>query len=119
MLISISRAIRARSLTCIIDATNLIGNTTLDLKTTGIHGCFIQTEHLPGGFQTHPVLILQESRFKNAIPLDIGGGIVNWTTVDQQRYVSDRTVLEDAGTPGIFQGIRSGLVIGRRAASLL
>ena len=114
----ISRVSRGTDITCIIDTTELLGTGALGLQSSGIHGCVIRTERLPGGLQTHPVILLQESRFENAIALDIGGGIVDWTTVDQQQYVSDRTVLEDAGTPGIFQGIRSGIVIGRCAASL-
>jgi selenocysteine lyase/cysteine desulfurase len=74
-------------------------------------GAVIVPERLPGGLQTHPVLLLREDLFGNRLPMDVGGGIVDWTTERLQRYVSDRTVLEDAGTPGIIQGIRTALIM--------
>ena len=74
-------------------------------------GAVVTAERLPGGLQTHPVLLLREDLFGNRLPMDVGGGIVDWTTEHLQRYVSDRTVLEDAGTPGIIQGIRTALVM--------
>ena len=96
----------------IAEITDFIPNRGMDLSKDKLAGAVVTAERLPGGLQTHPVLLLQESLFGNRLPMDVGGGIVDWTTEHLQRYVSDRTVLEDAGTPGIIQGIRTALVIG-------
>jgi len=99
--------------TIIFDVTEIVGKIDIRAVERGIDGLYIDTSKLPGGWQGHPVILLREDCFKNKLPLNVGGGVVHWTTDQSQRYVENRTALEDAGTPGILQGIRSGIIIGR------
>lgn len=100
----------------ILLANDLLGRITLDAQTLALDGLVMETTNLPGGWHGYPVLLLKQTLFVNRLPFDVGGGVVHWTTEQSQRYVEDRTALEDAGTPGIIQGIRTGLVIGALAA---
>ncbi|MBN2056501.1 hypothetical protein JW905_16370, partial [bacterium] len=108
----LAAALAATGATIILDATGVIADLDLHIADHGIPGVYFDTSELPGGWHAHPVLILREDTFRTTLPLDVGGGIVYWTTAENHRYIGDRTALEDAGTPGIIQGIRSGLVIG-------
>ncbi len=110
---SLASALHDIGVRLIADLTAGLGKIEMQMARDHIAGGIVSTERLPGGWQTHPILLLEEPLFRNTIPLDVGGGIVYWTTKTSHRYVEDRTVLEDAGTPGIIQAIRTGLVIGR------
>jgi len=109
----LSARLHRKGLLVIADAIQWLGKLEVSLAGACIDGCLVRTEQLPGGWQSHPALLLREDLFGNGLPLDVGGGVVHWTTEHLQRYVSDRSALEDAGTPGIIQAIRAGLVIGR------
>ncbi len=101
----------------IVEATPVLDEFPLKTAENRINGIILYPDELPGGLFTHPVLLLQEGMFKNKLPLDVGGGIVNWTTAGDQRYVKDRTIMEDAGTPGIIQALRTAIIISGTSKS--
>ncbi len=65
-----------------------------------------------GGPGTPGILILNAELYKNTVPDNIGGGIVNWTNPwGGHSFVEDIETREDAGTPAFLQTIKAALAI--------
>jgi selenocysteine lyase/cysteine desulfurase len=65
-----------------------------------------------GGPGTPGILILNAELYKNAVPDNIGGGIVNWTNPwGGHSFVDDIETREDAGTPAFLQTIKAALAV--------
>lgn len=71
---------------------------------------FISTHKFVGGPGTPGLLIAKRELFSNEVPLVPGGGTVHFVTRNKQRYFEDIETREEAGTPGIIESIRAGLV---------
>lgn len=71
---------------------------------------FISTHKFVGGPGSPGLLIAKRSLFTNHVPLVPGGGTVHFVTRNKQRYYEDIETREEAGTPGIIESIRAGLV---------
>lgn len=71
---------------------------------------FISTHKFIGGPGTPGLLIAKRELFTNEVPVVPGGGTVHFVTRNKQRYFEDIETREEAGTPGIIESIRAGLV---------
>lgn len=76
---------------------------------------FISTHKFVGGPGTPGILIAKRNLFTNEVPLIPGGGTVHFVTRNKQRYFEDIETREEAGTPGIIESIRAGLVFKLKA----
>lgn len=83
----------------------------------GLHkdAVFISTHKFVGGPGTPGILLAKRNLFTNEIPLTPGGGTVHFVTRNKQRYFEDIETREEAGTPGIIESIRAGLVFKLKA----
>lgn len=63
-----------------------------------------------GGPGTPGILVAGRALFANSVPAVSGGGTVSYVTADSHCYVGDPERREEAGTPGIVESIRAGLV---------
>ncbi|CAF4229722.1 unnamed protein product, partial [Rotaria sordida] len=71
---------------------------------------FISTHKFIGGPSTPGILIAKKKLFTNLVPIDCGGGTVNFVTRTNIEYVKDIETREEGGTPNILGAIRAGLV---------
>lgn len=71
---------------------------------------FLSPHKFIGGPDTSGVLVIRRDRCTNAVPGLAGGGTVSYVTAEGHHYVADPQRREEAGTPGIVQDIRTGLV---------
>jgi selenocysteine lyase/cysteine desulfurase len=89
---------------------------------------FISTHKFVGGPGTPGVLVAKRELFANRTPTVPGGGTILFVSPSVQTYHPEPEIREEAGTPGIVESIRAGLVfalkeavgteeIGRREAS--
>jgi len=81
-----------------------------------IDAIFVSPHKFAGGPGSAGVLVARRKLFNNAfgiettIPSTPGGGTVSYVSRHDQSYSKTPEHREDAGTPGILQSIRSGLV---------
>jgi selenocysteine lyase/cysteine desulfurase len=71
---------------------------------------FISTHKFVGGPGTPGLLLAKKNLFNNEVPLIPGGGTVHFVNRHTQQYIEDIETREEAGTPGIIESIRAGLV---------
>ena len=71
---------------------------------------FLSPHKFIGGPDTSGVLVIRRDQCTNAVPGLAGGGTVSYVTADEHHYIADPQRREEAGTPGIVQDIRTGLV---------
>lgn len=71
---------------------------------------FLSPHKFIGGPGTSGVLVIRRDMCTNVVPGLAGGGTVSYVTAEDHHYVTDPQRREEAGTPGIVQDIRTGLV---------
>lgn len=71
---------------------------------------FISPHKFIGGPGTPGILAMKKTLLQNQVPAVTGGGTVAYVTPEGHRYISDPQRREEAGTPGIIESIRAGLV---------
>ncbi|MGO2131346.1 MAG: aminotransferase class V-fold PLP-dependent enzyme [Halomonas sp.] len=71
---------------------------------------FLSPHKFIGGPGTSGVLVIRRDMCTNMVPGLAGGGTVSYMTSNDHHYVADPQRREEAGTPGIVQDIRTGLV---------
>ena len=71
---------------------------------------FISPHKFTGGPGTSGVLIARRDIMKSAAPTRPAGGTVLFVTDKEHVYVENLEEMEEGGTPGILQDIRTGLV---------
>jgi len=71
---------------------------------------FFSPHKFVGGTGASGVLVADKSLFDGPRPTVAGGGTVSYVTRDSHTYVSDPQRREEAGTPGIVENIRAGMV---------
>ncbi len=76
----------------------------------GLDGVFISPHKFVGGPGTCGVLAVHKRLNKNSIPVVQGGGTVSYVTSERHTYLQNVERREEAGTPGIVESIRTGLV---------
>ena len=71
---------------------------------------FLSPHKLVGGPGSSGVLIAKKSLLYDRLPDRIGGGPVFFVNEKDHDFVANIEELEEAGTPGVIQDIRAGLV---------
>lgn len=70
----------------------------------------------PGGPGASGVLVCDRRLLDLSRPTVTGGGTVSYVTASDHRYVTDPERREEAGTPGIVDNIRAGMVLALKGA---
>lgn len=75
-------------------------------------GIFCSMHKFLGGPGAPGLLFLKKELYRRNTPTIAGGGTVLWTNPwGERKYYEEPELIEDAGTPGLLQVIRAGLVI--------
>jgi len=77
---------------------------------------FISTHKFVGGPGTPGVLVAKRALFQNRTPTVPGGGTILFVSPSLQTYHPEPEIREEAGTPGIVESIRAGLVFALKEA---
>jgi selenocysteine lyase/cysteine desulfurase len=77
---------------------------------------FFSPHKFVGGPQTPGVLVVRRELVGNRVPTVPGGGTIAFVDPVGQRYLDDPVAREEAGTPGIVESIRAGLVVALKQA---
>jgi len=81
-----------------------------------IDAAFISSHKFVGGPGASGILVADRAMLDCAVPTVAGGGTVSYVTEDHQTYVKDPERREEAGTPGIVENIRAGMVMAIKNA---
>lgn len=76
---------------------------------------FVSAHKFAGGPGTSGVLVMDRALCQGTRPALPGGGTVSYVTETAHTYVSDPERREEAGTPGIVENIRTGMVFRLKA----
>lgn len=79
-------------------------------ENNGLDAVFISPHKFVGGPGTSGVLAIHKNLCNNDIPVIQGGGTVSYVTQNDHSYTTSTLRREEAGTPGIVESIRTGLV---------
>lgn len=79
-----------------------------------IDAAFFSPHKFIGGVGASGILVADKALLP-AVPTVTGGGTVSYVTHDHHAYVADPERLEEAGTPGIVENIRAGMVFEHKA----
>ncbi|GMG88134.1 aminotransferase class V-fold PLP-dependent enzyme [Biformimicrobium ophioploci] len=86
----------------------------IDARGNGDSTCkdalFISPHKFIGGPGTPGLLIVKKSLLREDMPAMPGGGTVSWVSPGSHTYLPPGERREEAGTPGIVESIRAGLV---------
>lgn len=82
----------------------------IDLNTLNADALFLSPHKFIGGPGTPGLLVVHQRIVDNVVPAMPGGGTVLYVTPEDHRYTDDIQRKEEAGTPGIVESIRAGLV---------
>lgn len=77
---------------------------------------FISPHKFIGGPGTPGVLVVSKKLLTNSVPDAVGGGTVAYVNPEEHLYLTDHAHREEAGTPGIIESIRAGLVFDLKNA---
>lgn len=77
----------------------------------GLDAVFLSPHKFPGGPGTSGVLAVRRDLCAGPVPALPGGGTVSYVTEHAHAYVTDPERREEAGTPGIVENIRTGMVL--------
>ena len=77
---------------------------------------FVSTHKFVGGPGTPGVLVAKRALFANRAPTVPGGGTILFVSPSVQTYHPAPEIREEAGTPGIVESIRAGLVFALKEA---
>jgi selenocysteine lyase/cysteine desulfurase len=77
---------------------------------------FISTHKFVGGPGTPGVLVAKRTLFANRTPTVPGGGTILFVSPGVQTYHPAAEIREEAGTPGIVESIRAGIVFALKEA---
>ncbi|MGH1429076.1 MAG: aminotransferase class V-fold PLP-dependent enzyme [Arenicella sp.] len=79
-------------------------------KNNGLDAAFISPHKFVGGPGTSGILAVHKDLCTNPVPVVQGGGTVSYVTPETHTYIQSGVRREEAGTPGIIESIRTGLV---------
>jgi selenocysteine lyase/cysteine desulfurase len=88
----------------------------VDVDGSRADAVFLSPHKFIGGPGTPGVLAVQRRLLHNAVPESVGGGTVAYVNPTDHRYIDDVVRREEAGTPGIIESIRAGLVFALKDA---
>ncbi len=77
---------------------------------------FLSPHKLVGGPGTPGVLVVRREVLHNRVPVVVGGGSVAYVSPAEHLYLDAPERREEAGTPGIVESIRAGLVFQLKQA---
>lgn len=81
-----------------------------------IDALFLSPHKFPGGPGASGILVADRAMLDGPRPTVSGGGTVSYVTRDRHVYVADIERREEAGTPGIVENIRAGMVLELKSA---
>lgn len=81
-----------------------------------IDAALLSPHKFPGGPGASGVLVCDRRLLDLPRPTVTGGGTVSYVTAQDHRYVADPERREEAGTPGIVDNIRAGMVLALKRA---
>ncbi|MBM9595979.1 aminotransferase class V-fold PLP-dependent enzyme [Rhodobacteraceae bacterium MCCB 386] len=76
-----------------------------------IDAAFLSPHKFPGGPGASGVLVADRRMLEGPVPTVPGGGSVSYVTASRRTYIADHERREEAGTPGIVENIRAGMVL--------
>jgi len=82
----------------------------VDIDASDEDAVFLSPHKFIGGPGTPGVLVVNRRILTNSVPETVGGGTVAYVNPLEHRYIADAAHREEAGTPGIVESIRAGLV---------
>ena len=88
----------------------------VDIDASNEDAVFISPHKFIGGPGTPGVLVVNRRLLTNSVPESVGGGTVAYVNPLEHRYVTDAAHREEAGTPGIIESIRAGMVFALKDA---
>ncbi|MET0780236.1 MAG: aminotransferase class V-fold PLP-dependent enzyme [Microbacterium sp.] len=88
----------------------------IDIDASNEDAVFISPHKFIGGPGTPGVLVVNRRLLTNSVPESVGGGTVAYVNPLEHRYVTDAAHREEAGTPGIIESIRAGMVFALKDA---
>jgi selenocysteine lyase/cysteine desulfurase len=88
----------------------------VDIDASDDDAVFLSPHKFIGGPGTPGVLVVNRRLLTNSVPETVGGGTVAYVNPLEHRYLDDATHREEAGTPGIIESIRAGLVFALKDA---
>lgn len=106
--LAISRTLREAGALSFFDFAAAAPYVPIDMSE--IDGAFISPHKFPGGPGTPGILIAKSKVFRNATPVTVGGGTVEYVTPKFHVFLEDIEAREEGGTPAIVESIRAGLV---------
>lgn len=88
----------------------------MNCPNAAIDAVFLSPHKFIGGPGTPGILAVKAALLNNRVPASVGGGTVAYVSPTGHRYLDDLERREEAGTPGIVESIRAGLVFGLQQA---
>ncbi|MET0812838.1 MAG: aminotransferase class V-fold PLP-dependent enzyme, partial [Microbacterium sp.] len=88
----------------------------VDIDASNEDAVFLSPHKFIGGPGTPGVLVVNRRVLTNSVPESVGGGTVAYVNPLEHHYISDPAHREEAGTPGIIESIRAGLVFALKDA---
>ncbi|WP_137844021.1 aminotransferase class V-fold PLP-dependent enzyme [Microbacterium sp. 2FI] len=88
----------------------------VDIDASNEDAVFLSPHKFIGGPGTPGVLVVNRRLLTNSVPEAVGGGTVAYVNPLEHRYIEDPAHREEAGTPGIIESIRAGLVFALKDA---
>lgn len=88
----------------------------IDIDASDDDAIFLSPHKFIGGPGTPGVLVVNRRLLTNSVPESVGGGTVSYVNPLEHHYISDAAHREEAGTPGIIESIRAGLVFALKDA---
>ncbi|MET0735509.1 MAG: aminotransferase class V-fold PLP-dependent enzyme [Microbacterium sp.] len=88
----------------------------VDIDASNEDAVFLSPHKFIGGPGTPGVLVVNRRLLTNSVPEAVGGGTVAYVNPLEHRYIADPAHREEAGTPGIIESIRAGLVFALKDA---
>jgi selenocysteine lyase/cysteine desulfurase len=114
---AIARLLHAHGAWCVADYAAAAPYVSVRLAETApgagdrIDAALLSPHKFPGGPGASGLLVCDCRLLDLSRPTVTGGGTVSYVTASHHRYVADPERREEAGTPGIVDNIRAGLVL--------
>ena len=119
---AIARLLHAHDAWCLADYAAAAPYVTMHLAESApgagdrIDAAILSPHKFPGGPGASGVLVCDRRLMDLRRPTVAGGGTVSYVTARDHCYVTDIERREEAGTPGIIENIRAGMVLALKSA---
>lgn len=119
---AIARLLHAHDAWCVADYAAAAPYVSVQLAESApgagdrIDAALLSPHKFPGGPGASGVLVCDRRFLDLPRPTVTGGGTVSYVTASDHHYVTDPERREEAGTPGIVDNIRAGMVLALKSA---